>query len=179
MARIEIHTCDWTKKRLGKNEQTHTLVVGSNEYEISDEALAEIKARLEGDEVPERVAEAPVRAPQPIRVAPPVVAVSDDAEPNGAALDDQEEAPETTRVHPNVPPLTVPTSTKERLPMPTPAQAETVIAESVRFQEGTLRALTHGKARKAAEQVLSTKWEERFEDNQPQRQLPDRARRGE
>lgn len=174
-----IKTCDWTKKRLGKNEQTHTLIVSGNEYEISDEALAEIKARLEGDEVPEGVVEAPVRAPQTARVAPPVVAASDDTEPNEAALDNQEQAPQAPRIHPNVPPLTVPASTKERLPMPTPAQAETVIAESVRFQEGTLRALTPGKARKAAEQVLSTKWEGRFEDNQPQRQLPDRVRRGE
>lgn len=167
-----IRTCDYTKRRLKSGEQTYRLILEDKEYEISDEALAEIKARLEGDE-------APARVPQPVRVATPVVAASDDAEPNETALDDQEEATEAPRIHPNVPPLTVPASTKERLPMPTPAQTETVIAESVRFQEGTLRALTPGKARTAAQEKLKTKWEARFEDNKPERQLPERARRGE
>jgi hypothetical protein len=59
------------------------------------------------------------------------------------------------------------------------SQAESVLADSKKFDEGTLRALTPGKARTAAQQVLKTKWEARFEDNKPERQLPERVRRGE
>jgi len=167
-----IRLCDWTKKRLAKDAQTHTLILGGNEYEISDEALAQIKARLEGDEAPQ--------APTPVRIVTPVVApvVSVEANQEEPAAPGEALEPTPAPQAGSVPPIAIPTSTRERLPVPTTAQADSVIADSVRFQEDTLRALTPGKARSAAQEKLKTKWEDKFEDTQ--RPLPDRARvRGE
>lgn len=162
-----IRLCDWTKKRLAKDAQTHTLILGGNEYEISDEALAQIKARLEGDEAPQ--------APAPVRVAPPVAAPVVSVEANQEAPDAPEPTPAPQAV---VPPIAIPASTRERLPVPTTAQADSVIADSVRFQEGTLGALTPGRSRAVAQEKLKSRWEDKFEDTQ--RPLPDRARvRGE
>ncbi len=163
-----IKTCDWTKKRLGKNDETFTLIIDGKEYEVSAEALEEIKTRLEGDEAPR--ASAPAQAARPV-VAPAVRVESNQDQPEATG-----EAPSPSPA-PFVPPIAIPASTRERLPVPTPSQADSVIADSVRFQEGTLRALTPGRERNAAQQTLKTKWEERFEDTQ--RPLPDRARRGE
>jgi len=167
-----IRLCDWTKKRLAKDAQTHTLILGGNEYEISDEALAQIKARLEGDEV--------LQAPTPVRIVTPVAApvVSVEANQEAPATPGDVLEPTPAPQAGSVPPIAIPASTRERLPVPTTAQADSVIADSVRFQEGTLRALTPGKARSAAQEKLKSQWEDRFEDTQ--RPLPDRARvRGE
>jgi hypothetical protein len=172
-----IKTCDWTKKRLAKDEETFTLILNGMEYEISTEALAELKARLEGDEVPltRQVTTKPLRLATP---TPHVAAPSIDDEPNEAAPTASDEALEPMQVANAVPAIAIPASTRERLPVPTTAQADSVIADSVRFEEGTLRALTPGKARSAAQERLKSKWEDKFEDNQ--RPLPDRARgRGE
>jgi len=163
-----IRLCDWTKKRLAKDAQTHTLILGGNEYEISDEALAQIKARLEGDEAPQ--APAPVRVALPVAV--PVVRVEANQEAPAAAdeVPAPALAPQPVGV---VPPIAIPASTWERLPVPTPAQADSVLADSVRFEEGTLRALTPGKARSGAQEKLKN-WEEKFEDTK--RPLPERVR---
>ena len=164
-----IRLCDWTKKRLAKDAQTHTLILGGNEYEISDEALAQLKARLEGDEAPQ--------ASALVRVAPPVAAPVVSVEANQEAPAAPDEAPEPApapQPASAIPPIVIPASTRERLPVPTPTQADSVLADSVRFEEGTLRALTPGKARSAAQEKLKTKWEDKFEDSH--RPLPERVR---
>ena len=171
----QITTCDWTKKRLGKNDETFTLTIDGKEYEVCAEALAEIKARLEADEAPSATLQFPpgVRAVTP-PAAPVAAAESNQDEPE--ALD---EVPAPAQPTGPIPPITIPASIRERLPVPTISQADSVLADSKKFDEGTLRALTPGKARKAAQEKLLTKWESRFEDNKPERQLPERVRRGE
>jgi hypothetical protein len=155
-----IRTCDWTKKRLAKNEQTHTLILGGNEYEICDEALAEMKARLESDE--------PLWTPTLTRITTPVAAPIIGEATNQEPTASQEAAPVPAPA-PIVTPVPIPASIRERLPVPTPAQADAVLTESARFQEGTLNTLTNGKARLEAQKLLRARWEDKFEDNLPER----------
>jgi len=170
MARIT--TCDWTKKRLGKNERTHTLIVDGNEYEVCDEALEEIKTRLESEDItpvwaPVRVLGIPGEL-EAMRNKPPVVAPIVAEATNQEPTASQEAAPAPAPT-PIVTPVPIPASIRERLPVPTPAQADAVLTESARFQEGTLNTLTNGKARLEAQKLLRARWEDKFEDNLPER----------
>jgi hypothetical protein len=172
-----IRLCDWTKKVIGKEVKTHKLILDGKEYEISNEALDELKSRLDGDTVS---VVKPVRATQPSpRVAEPVDDIGVNVEapsPFGGKVEPGllDNAP--VAQNPSVQPITIPASIKDRLPMPTPAQADAVVAESTRFREGTLSALTPGKQRNIAQQRLAAK-EATFEDNK--KPVPDIGRRGE
>lgn len=176
MATIKL--CDWTKKRL-TNEEVFKLTLNGVNYEVCAEAFRQLKQHLEGDEAPQTPQKV-ARAPQQVQATPtPEGDVGINVEASSpftgpaqpGLLDDALAAP-----RPAVPPIAIPTSTKERLPMPTAAQADAVIAESQRFPEGKLHTLTPGKARTAAQNVLKTKWEDRFEDTK--RQVPERFKRG-
>ena len=159
-----IRLCDWTKKRLASNEETFTLTLNGKTYEVSLSALEEIQSRLEGDEAPV----ARQVPPRPARIAPaqpPVQQTGADVginveapSPFGgkaeAGLLDDTPAP-TPQAQPPVAPIAIPASTKERLPVPTPAQAEAVVAESVRFPAGTLSALNPGRQRNVAAKKLA------------------------
>lgn len=170
MATIKL--CDYTKKRLAANEATFKLVLNGKEYEISASALQEIQTRLDSDEAPPSrvVATKPIKqTTQPEHELLNVEAPSPfGGKTEPGLLDD------TPR--PSAPPIAIPASTKERLPLPTVAQVDAVVAESTRFSEGTLTVLTPGKHRNMAQQKLAAK-EATFEDNQ--RPVPDRGRRGE
>jgi len=158
MATIKL--CDWTKKRLAPNEQTYTLILNGNEYEISLEAVQEIHGRLVEDEAPltRQVATKPLRIAQ---VQQPIPEADD-----SLGLNVEAPSPFGGKVEPglvdNVPqqsiaPIVIPASTKERLPTPTTAQAEAVVAESKRFPTGTLSTLTPGRQRNVAAQKLAAK----------------------
>jgi len=97
-------------------------------------------------------------------VVAPIVAEATNQEPTAS----QEAAPAPAPT-PIVTPVPIPASIRERLPVPTPAQADAVLTESARFQEGTLNTLTNGKARLEAQKLLRARWEDKFEDNLPER----------
>ncbi len=182
MATIKL--CDWTKKRLASNEPTYKLVLNGKEYEISAEALQQLQSRLDGDEAPlnHRVHAQPVRLPgtqSPTSTPVEDVGINIEApSPFGGKVEPGllDDLPVNAAPLQVVAPIAIPASTKERLPMPSPAQADAVIAESTRFPERTLKTLTPGKHRNIAQQKLAAK-EATFEDNT--RPIPDRTRRGE
>lgn len=179
-----IRCCDWTKKKLGKDDTTYVLRLDGKEYEICKEALEELRAFLDSEESPlNRLAQSAPLKPQFVHVTPPAVVPAINIVPNQEAPAPPQEMPEPPGEIPTPPPAPItlppiPASIRERLPVPSPAQSDAVLAESVRFEEGTLRALTPGKARTQAQERLKTKWEDKFEDTH--RPLPERARgRGE
>jgi len=163
-----IRLCDYTKRRIAADEATYSLTLNGKSYEICLDALTELQTRLDSDEVP--APQAPQK-PAVRRAAPqPPRGQDDDAALNAEApspfdgpvepqlVDDAEVVnTQPTRTAEYVAPIALPNSTKERLPMPTTAQAEAVVAESQRFPAGTLRALSPGRHRNVAAEKLTQK----------------------
>jgi len=167
-----IRLCDWTKERLGKEEESYSVVVEGNQFEVGEAGMKALLEQLEGEDAPEV---GPVREKVVYREAPPA---SLEAAPPGIDIEvptapfetgpssmpqvvqgnaDDVSTPNTAEAQGSVPPLEIPDiSAKKRLKMPTPAQADKVIADSTRFEEGSLPALTMGaKKQKEARRKLA------------------------
>ena len=170
-----IRLCDWTKERLVKDEDTFKVMVGDQEFEVGEEGKKIILDQLEGEDAPQVQKVVYREAPPPQLVAgePGIdIEVPGDPFETGPGSmprpvqgnKDDLSMPNTSGGDDNVPPLEVPEDTKKRLKMPTPAQADKVIADSTHFEEGGLPALTMGgKEQKAAMKKLRA-IEEKKED---------------
>ena len=158
-----IRVCDWTKKQIATTAQTVKLVVGTRTYEISEAAATEMISRLEGDVVPPQAAPLP---PSARHVAEPDIGVNIETEGDPfEASPEPEPMGEPVKLPVKAAaPLPIPNSVKEKLPLPSLAQADQVVAESTKFKEGTLKTLTPGKTRNLAQQRLAVR-EAKFEDN--------------
>lgn len=162
-----IRVCDWTKKQIATTAQTVKLMVGSRAYEISEAAATEMIGRLESDVVPPQAAPLQVvNGPAARHVAEPDIGINIETEGDPFEGDpEQEPMGEPVKLPvPAANPLPIPESIKQKLPLPSPAQADQVVAESTKFKEGTLKTLTPGKNRNLAQQRLAAR-EAKFEDN--------------
>lgn len=159
-----IRLCDWTKERLGKEEKSYSVVIEGDQFEVGEAGLKAMLEQLEGEDAPEV---GPIREkivyreapPSPLAAAPPGIDVEvtgDPFEPGpGSAPQpiqgnaDDVSAPNTAEAQTgDVIPLEIPElNAKTRLKMPTSAQADKVIQESTRFEEGGLPSLTMGGKR--------------------------------
>jgi len=142
-----IRVCDWTKMRIKGGEETFKVVIGNQEFEVSEIGFAQLMQRLTTD----------VDSTPPRRQPDPVVEEANHDDPELL-----EETPEPSLEVAE--PIPAPASIKERLPTPTQAQADRVIAESTRFPSGGLSTLSPGKHRNIAAKKLAAK-EETFERN--------------
>ncbi len=164
-----VRFCDYTKKRLTSDEETFIVTMGDKEFEVSAEGMALLVAHLEADDLPS-VAVVPslMPAPEPPPAAPTIVAAPGPMinvettgdpftpGPGTAPQAEQGEAVAPLEQSDDRPPiqLEIPDNTKKRLGIPSRATYERVIEDATRFEEGTLSALTPGKARKRAGQRL-------------------------
>lgn len=166
MATIKL--CDWTKQRIGKDEETCVIVIGEEEFEVSMDGKKAILDQLEGEEMspiivpilssnpstreePEPVPDHGLEPAQAIGLDIPVTGDPFDAGPstmpqpvqgNASASDD------------NVPPLEIPDDITQRLRPPSPETADKILKDSTKFEEGSLPTLTGGAARKEAARKL-------------------------
>ena len=154
MATIKL--CDWTKARIGKDEETYLVKVGDDQFEVGEAGLKALLGQLEGEEEPNAPqVVAPVAPPVPREPPPPPLQA---ATPGGVEIevsDDPFEAAPTSSApqEPNPAPLNpddpgmlleIPDNPKQRLKIPPAALAKKIIAEATKFEEGTLPALTMG-----------------------------------
>ncbi len=160
--------CDWTKERLVTGEATFIVVVDGQEYEVCGEGMRQIVEQMKSDipftqtmTVPVVTSTQPGPVPQ-IVVAPAPQPVEHIPSPNSMPQppmaqqeEVQEEAsPVLAAGEEVVVPIEFPENPLRPLPMPSAKQRKQVIAESIKFEEGTLGALTYPKARKAAAKKL-------------------------
>lgn len=161
-----IRLCDWTKERLGKDEEAHKVTVGEHEFEVGEEGMKALLGQLEGETAPgqpvvkvvEKIVEREA-PPPPLVGAPPggldVEVRGDPFEPGPASMPQPPmggggEPPVTTAAAASpasddgVPPIEIPDDTRKRFRTPTVAQSDRVIQESTRFEEGNLPSLTMG-----------------------------------
>jgi len=164
-----VRFCDYTKKRLGSSEETFLIAIEDKEFEVSAEGKDALISHLEADELPAMtvVAAPPVPVPAaPIVAAPPAplinVETAGDAfapgpgsapQPEQSVVGEPGIVEQTTDDRPPIQ-LEIPENPKKRLGLPSKATYERVIEDATRFEEGTLSALTPGKARKKAGQRL-------------------------
>ncbi len=185
MATIKL--CDWTKERLGKNEDTHVVVVGDQEFEVGEEGRQLLLKQLEGDETLGVVEEAaPAPPSEPREPPPPSLQAS---QPGGVQIQVADEPfepgpssmPESPRANHSEAPvepvdladedpsnlLEIPDDPKRRFRVPTAKLAERIIDEATRFEEGTLPSLTVGakQQRDASKRLkaLEAKQEEKLQ----------------
>lgn len=169
-----IRLCDWTKERLAKDEQAYTVTVGEHEFEVGEAGMKLLLSQLEGEEAPgqpevkivEKVVEREA-PPPPLQAASPGgldIEVSGDPfdpgpssmpQPPMGGAEPPVATPAASPVDDGVPPLEIPDDTRKKFKMPTPAQADKIIADSTVFEEGSLPSLTMGgKKQKAAMKKL-------------------------
>lgn len=170
-----IRLCDWFKTRIEKDAPTFKITIEQDldaspvvfTFEVGEEGKKALLDQLEGESAPNAVRvmhrDAP---PPPLTVAPPGIDIEvpgDPFSPGPGSMPqpipgngDDLSMPNTSVTDDDVPPLETPiVSAKKKLRMPTPAQADKVIQESTRFDEGGLPALTMGgKEQKAAMRKL-------------------------
>jgi hypothetical protein len=149
MARLII--CDYLKTPLKKDDKTFVVVVDGQEFEVGSEGMKALLEQLEGDTPPHGVG---VTAPL---VTPPKGS-SGQVAAIGVHVDDTplpaQDVPQPM-MDDDVPPLEIPDNPRQRFKKPTPAQADKVVNESTKFDEGSLPALTMGaKAQKEAMRKL-------------------------
>ncbi|MHA2063521.1 MAG: hypothetical protein ACXABY_03975 [Candidatus Thorarchaeota archaeon] len=143
-----IRLCDWFKTRIEKDAPTFKVTVDDAEFEVSAAGKDAIIGQLEGENTPD-VARVVYRdtPPPPLTVAPPgidIVVPGDPFDPGPGSMPQPVQA-NSDDGDDDVPPLEIPElHPKKKLKMPTPAQADKVIEESTRFEEGGLPALTMG-----------------------------------
>ena len=172
-----IRLCDWTKERLGKDEEAYEVIVGNNKFEVGEMGLQALLDQLEGEEAPgqpkvqiiEKIVEREAPPPPLIGASPgglDVEVKGDPFEPGPSSMpqppmgggDGGSEPPVTVLTPDNndgVPRIEIPDDTKKKFRMPTVAQSDKVIADSTRFEEGGLPSLTMGgKSQKEAMRKL-------------------------
>ncbi len=161
MATIKL--CDWTKKRLGKNEDTHVVTIGDKEFEVGDEGREFLLKQLEGESAfGMQIATPPLRTLSPPKPKEPAPAPLQGAQPGGMQIQVTEEPfepgpgsiPETPMAstpEPIAPEdmdpsdlLEIPDDPKRRFKIPSVKLAERIIDEATRFNEGSLPSLTMG-----------------------------------
>lgn len=167
-----IRLCDWTKERLAKDAPTFEIAIDGQTFEVGEAGRNAILEQLEGENAPGQprvqVVERTVEAAPTQPAAAPLINVEtndDPFEPGPGSMPQMpmaEQAAAEDGVIPEpedgVPRIEIPEDTKKRLPMPTEAQSDKVIRESVVFEEGTLSALNPGgKGRQQAVKKLAQK----------------------
>ena len=187
-----IRLCDWTKKQLDKDDPVFEVNIESEngetlQYEVGNEGRVAILSQLNGANAPNnakiKVVEKIVpRDPPPeglMSAAPGIdVQVGDDpfspgptSMPN-APLGDVDSLGISNIDDDGIPPLEIPADVKQRLRKPSREQADKVVAESTKFQQGSLPALTQGGAAQiAAAKKLRTI--EARKNKELQRDVPD------
>lgn len=179
MATIKL--CDWTKKRLGKDEQTILIAIEDREFEVGPEGHRLLLEQLEGEDAPgtpkvvERVItrDAP---PPPLEAAAPggvQIQVADEPFEAGPSSTPEPAQAALTPADPVVPGdvapedlLEIPDDPKKRFKTPSKVLAQRIVEEATKFEEGTLAALTVGnkQQRDAAKRLreLEDKEEEKL-----------------
>jgi len=159
MARIII--CDYLKQPLKKDDPTFVVVVDGNEFEVGEEGKGLLLKQLEGETAPlDNKKVDPivvVRDPVPPGLTPAVPGI--DIEVPGDPFDtgpgSMPQPVMGAMPGDDVPPLEFPDNPTKKLKMPTPVQADKVVLESTKFEEGSLPALTMGaRAQKEAMRKL-------------------------
>lgn len=176
-----IRLCDWTKKQLDKDDLVFEITIEGEDgetlqYEVGDEGRTAILNQLNGADVPNNakvqvVEKIILRDPPPeglISATPGIDAqVTDNPfDPGPASMpsapqgngDDLSMPIGDDLSMPNmsddgVPPIEIPADVKQRLRTPSREQQAKVVAESTKFAEGSLPALTRG----GAEQIAAVK----------------------
>ena len=165
-----IRLCDWFKTRIEKDAPTFKVTVDDATFEVSKEGMQALLDQLGGESAPNAVRVVHRDAPPPsLTVAPPGVhigAPSDPFSPGPGSPPQPEQADD------DVPPLEIPElHPKKKLKLPTPAQADKVIQESTRFEEGGLPALTMG-GRQQKEAMRKLREIEAKKEQDAQRRAP-------
>ena len=156
MATIKL--CDWTKKRLGKDEKTILIAIEDREFEIGTEGHKLLLEQLEGEDAPgtpqvkvvERVVHRDAQPPPLQGVGPGGVQVQVADDPFDAGPSSAPEPIQTalTPADPvDVAPedlLEIPDDPKKRFKTPSKVLAQRIVEEATKFPEGTLPALTVG-----------------------------------
>lgn len=150
MATIKL--CDWTKKRLGKDEETFVVVVGDQEFEVGEEGRDALLKQLEGDDAPDvpQVVERVVEASQaPMQPAPAPVQIEAPSEPfdqgpGSMPAAPQAEAEEAQPRQQDGEMLEIPEDTRRPLKKPSASLAKRIVEEATIFDEGSLPSLTMG-----------------------------------
>lgn len=164
-----VRFCDYTKKRLASGDETFLIVIEDKEFEVSTEGRDLLLHHLEAEDLPSvAFVPSPMPVPEPspaartIVAAPgPMINVETTGDPftpgpGSAPQPEQSMTEEPEQPAQGKPPLEleIPDNLKKRLGIPSRATYERVIEDATRFEEGTLSALTPGKARKRAGQRL-------------------------
>lgn len=186
-----IRLCDWFKTRIEKDAPTFKITIEQDldaspvvfTFEVSEEGKKALLDQLEGEDAPGSVRVVHRDAPPPSpAVAPPgahIEVSSDPFTPGPGSMPqpiqgngDDLSMPNTSVTNDDVPPLEIPElSAKKKLKMPTPAQADKVIEESTRFEEGGLPALTVG-GKKQKEAMRKLREIEAKKEQELQRKAP-------
>lgn len=142
-----IRLCDWTKKRIGKDEPTYKVTIEDQEFEVSDEGMELLLNQLGGDEEP-----APFQNRLP-RLVPVSPLDEQQREPVKDAIGREEEStltvednlPEPVMADGNAPAIEIPDDTRKPFKKPPVKLAEQIVAESTIAEEGSLPTLSMGQ----------------------------------
>jgi len=178
MARIII--CDYLKQPLKKDDPTFVVDIDGKEFEVGEEGKRLLLEQLEGETAPQdnkttvRVIETPThRDPVPPGLVPalPGIDIEVQGDPFDAGPGSMPQPVMNVMPDDDVPPLEFPENPTNRLKMPTPVQADKVVLESTKFDEGSLPSLTMGaRAQKEAMRklrALETKQEDKLKRKAP------------
>ncbi len=161
-----IRLCDWFKTRIAKDEETFKVMIGEEEFEVSEEGFITLIDYLKGEEPPEatRTVEVEVEVEKivyrdaPLDATMPVIdmPVSDDPfSPGPSSMPQPPQAGVEPEPAQDLEPIQIPEDVTKRLRPPTKAQAEEVIRTATKFEQGSLPALTvGGKAQREASRKL-------------------------
>ncbi len=156
-----IRLCDWTKERLGKDEEVYRITIAEHEFEVGETGMEALLSQLDGEEAPgqpkvqivEKIVEREAPPPSLTGASPgglDVKVQGDPFEPGPNSMPqppmgDGGSKPSATADDNNgIPRIEIPDDTRKKLRTPTSAQADKVIEDSTRFEEGSLPSLTMG-----------------------------------